>query len=433
MDQKKTVEHLTQKQVEDYSRNNLPATELLAVSDHLEGCNFCRHRVEAGLSGDSAFFALHDETFSEDGLSSAHLTAEQTAEYVDKNLSGEALQVVTDHLGNCEQCALAVEDLRAFRNEIAPSLDREYRPASTVPASTESSWRERFVSVFRISPVPAFGGAALAVILLVFVAWVVWRMPKEQRREEVVVVPSPSLQPTSAPVPSVQPEPVPVVAQLNDGAGVVSVDQQGKLSGADNLPPGYQDLLKKALTGQRIEKSSQLQGLTRPSSALMGSGDQAGEFSVLEPGGNVLMSDRPTFRWTKMEGASGYVVEVYDDQFKLVSSSPEITSLSWTTAQALLRGRVYSWQVKAIKDGQQTTSPRPPAPQAKFRVLDQAKANELMRAKRAYGSSHLMLGLLYADAGLLREAEAELRLLRRANPDSEIAQKLLRQIQAIRR
>ena len=426
------MEHLTEKQVEDYSQNNLPATELLAVSDHLDECGLCQQRLEAGLNGDGAFFAMHDEAFAGEGLSTAHLTTEQTAEYVEKNLTGEALQVVTDHLGNCEQCVLAVEDLRAFRNEIAPSLDREYRPME-VPAMTGSSWRERFVSFFRVSPVPAFGGAALALMFLAFIGWVVWRMPKEERREEVVAVPSPSLQPTPAPVPSIQPDPTAVVAQLNDGAGVVSLDKDGKLSGADNLPSGYQDVVKRALSGQRIEKSSQLQGLTRPSSALMGPNDPAQEFSVIEPGGNVLMSDRPTFRWSKMEGATGYVVEVYDEQFKLVSSSPEVTSLTWTSPQALPRGHVYSWQVKANKDGQETTSPRPPAPQAKFRVLDQSKVNELTRAKRSYGSSHLMLGLLYAEAGLLKEAEAELRLLRRANPDSEVARNLLRQIQAIRR
>ena len=430
------MEHLTQKQVEDYARNNLPGTELLALSDHLGECDFCRQRTEAALNGDAAFFALRHQifgqTFGEEALSSAHLTVDESAEYVDKNLSGEALQAVSDHLRSCEQCALAVEDLRAFRNEIAPSLDREYRPAE-VPVAKGSSWRERLVSLFRTAPVPAFGGAALALILLVFIGWVVWRLPRNEKREEVVVVPTPSLQPTPAPVPSVQPEAAPVVAQLNDGAGVVSLDQQGRLSGVDNLPAGYQDLVKKTLSGQKIEKSSQLQGLTRPPSALMGSNDQAQEFSVFEPGGNVLMSDRPTFRWSKLEGATGYVVEVYDDQFKLVSSSPQVTSLSWTATQALQRGRVYSWQVKAIKDGQETTSPRPPAPQAKFRILDATKVNELTRAKRAYGSSHLMLGLLYAEAGLVREAEAEFQLLRRANPDSEIARSLLRQIQAIRR
>jgi hypothetical protein len=425
------VEHLTQKQVEDYSQNTLRAGELLAVSDHLGECNACRELVEARLNSDAAFYALHDETIGEVGFSSTHLTSEQTAEYIDKNLTGEALQVVVDHLGNCEQCALAVEDVRAFRNEIAPSLDRDYGPAP-LPVTTKTSWRERFVSLFKVSPVPAFGSAALVVLLLVFIGWLAWRMPREEK-QEVVVVPTPSVQPTSAPSPSVQPEPVTFVAQLNDGAGVVSLDQQGKLSGAENLPAGYQDLVKKALTGQRIEKSSQLQGLTRPPSALMGSNDQAREFSVIEPGGNVLMSDRPAFRWSKLDGATGYVVEIYDDQFKLVSSSPEVTSLRWTTTQTLPRGRAYSWQVKAIKDGQEITSPRPPAPQAKFRVLDQAKASELARAKRAYGSSHLTLGLLYAEAGLLREAEAELRLLRRANPDSEIVKNLQRQIQAMRR
>ena len=165
----------------------------------------------------------------------------------------------------------------------------------------------------------------------------------------------------------------------------------------------------------------------------MGSDNKPREFAVVEPVGNVVLSNQPTFRWSTLEGATGYVVEVYDDQFKLVASSPELTNRSWTASQSLGRGKVYSWQVKAIKDGQEVTSPRPPAPQAKFRVLDQAKANEIAKAKRAYASSHLTLGLLYADAGLLREAEQEFRLLRSANPNSEIARNLLRQIQSLRR
>src|SRR4029077_9817890 len=108
--------------------------------------------------------------------------------------------------------------------------------------------------------------------------------------------------------------------------------------------------------------------------------------------------------------------------------SPQLTSNLWTSPP-LSRGRVYAWQVKATKEGQEVTAPRPPAPQAKFRVLDQAKTDEIVRARRAYPSSHLTLGLLYANAGLLREAEQELRLLQKANPDSEIVRSLLRQVQ----
>ncbi|HEX6715999.1 MAG TPA: hypothetical protein VF088_02745 [Pyrinomonadaceae bacterium] len=424
------MEHLTQKHIEDYSRNRLGAPELLKVSDHLGACEVCRESVETNLNADATFFALHADVFSENGNTSTHLTSEETTEYVDKNLSDEELQVVVDHLSNCEQCAVAVADLRAFRNEIAPSLDREYRPAHVSPVVKES-W---FLSLFRGSPVPAFGGAVLAVLLLMFAGWWAWRMSREEKREVVVAVPTPSLQPTPSALPSLQPEPSPVVivAQLNDHAGVLSLDQEGKLAGADNLPPQYQSLVKKALTGQRIEKSPQLQGLTRPPSSLMGSSDQTREFSVIAPAGNVLLTDRPSFRWSKMEGATSYVVEIYDEQFKLVQSSPPLTTLSWTTVQSLPRGRVYSWQVKATKDGAETTSPRPPAPQAKFRVLDQAKANELARAKQAYASSHLTLGLLYADAGLLKEAEQQFRILLQANPNSNLARSLLRQVQSLR-
>jgi anti-sigma factor RsiW len=425
----KTVEHLTQKQIEDFYRNRLPAAELLAAGDHLDACEACRQRVEAGLNVDAAFFALYDEAFAGKGHANAHLTSAQTAEYVDKNLTGEELQVVTDHLSSCEQCALAVADLRAFRNQIAPSLDRQYDPAPVTP-SRQRSWRESVASVFRVSPVPAFGAAVLAVVALSLIAWTVWRMAKEEKQDVVVAVPTPSVQSSPSAVPSVevQPEAVPVVAQLNDGAGVVSLDQKGELSGAENLPASYQELVKRALASQRIERSSQLQGLTRPSSALMGGNEQGREFSVIEPAGVVIMTDRPTFRWTRFEGAGGYVVEIYDEQFKLVTTSPQVTTVSWTATQALPRGRVYSWQVKASKDGQETTVPRPPAPQAKFRVIDQGRMNEIERARRAYGSSHLTLALLYAEAGLMREAEQELRVLQKANPQSEIVRKLLRQV-----
>jgi hypothetical protein len=165
----------------------------------------------------------------------------------------------------------------------------------------------------------------------------------------------------------------------------------------------------------------------------MSSEGEGGGFSVLDPVGDVLLTDRPTFRWSALEGAAGYVVEVYDDRFNLVASSPQLTARSWAAPQTLPRGKVYSWQVKALKDGQEIKSPRPPAPQARFRVLDRSKADELARAKRAYPSSHLTLALLYADAGLLKEAEQELRLLQRANPNSDLPRTLLRQIQALRR
>lgn len=430
------VEHLTQKQVEGYCRQQLPVAELLLVSDHMGECEACRRQIEYAMNGDAAFLTLRSEIFGEAEISSphmahAHLTAEQTAEYVDSNLTGDDLQMAVDHLTICEQCALAVDDLNAFKRQIEPSLERQYHPA-TAPSANESWWHRIIASLsapFQQSPRLAFG-AALAILLVAVTGWLIWRSIQQRAPQQEIVV-----APTAPSLPAQPPQPVPatpMVAQLNDGTGHLTLDQEGKLSGADKLPPAYQSMLKDALTLQRIERSSQLNGLVRPSSALMSGDKERNAFSVIEPVGKVLLADHPTFRWSPMEGATSYVVEVYDSKFNLVATSPQLTSRSWT-APALARGQIYTWQVKATKDGEEFISPRPPAPQARFRVLDRAKASELAKAKQDYGSSHLTLGLLYAEAGLLNEAEQELRLLQKANPDSEIARKLLNQIQALRR
>jgi len=109
-----------------------------------------------------------------------------------------------------------------------------------------------------------------------------------------------------------------------------------------------------------------------------------------------------------------------------------LNTTEWTIAAPLKAGRIYSWQVTAIKDGVEITSPVLPAPQAKFKVLDRATAELLLKAERAYPDSHLTLGVLYAGAGLLDEAEQQLRLFISNNPNAGIGQKLLQNVTAMR-
>jgi len=434
--------HLTENQIEDYGRQRLSAAELLSVSDHLGLCESCRGQVEGKEEGDAAFFALRSEVFGPPAgtIGSpelAHPTAAQIAEYIDGMPPGEELQVVEDHLTCCEHCALAVNDLRAFKNQVAPRLNREYHPAVR---ATSESWRDRLLA-FLPSPLlksPLAFSSALAVLLLMVIGWVVWQAQngKDMKPEVVIVTPPPTISPapqvaTPSPVPAPDEAAASVVAELNDGGGRVMLDRDGKLSGAENLPAPYQRMVKDALTNQRLARSPLLAGLNRPGSSLMGSDEQGNKFSVIEPIGKVIVSNRPTFRWSKLEGATGYVVEGYDEKFNVVVTSPQLTGNSWTVPQPLKRGEVYSWQVKAIKDGQEIKSPRPPAPQAKFRILDLAKMTELTKAHRAYASSHLTLGLLYVQAGLLDEAEHEFRALQKANPDSALVRRLLSQVQKL--
>jgi anti-sigma factor RsiW len=427
--------HLTNNQIEDYGRHKLPAAQLLTVSDHLDVCETCRRMVEKATYADVAFFALKSEVFGEAPPPAewSHLTFEQTADYVDGIMAGEELGTVKDHLTGCGQCAAAVNDLRAFKNRVAPELAREYRPSS-IRATTENR-RSRFVtalySLLPKSPALAFS-SALAVFLLIATGWLIWEASREKgtKPEITVTTPSPTVSPTSTPESAA----AMVIAQINDGAGQVILDREGALSGVDNLPPAYQQMIEIALTTQQLDKSSLLAGLARPDRLTLRSGDNQGnEFSVVNPIGKVMLSDRPTFRWSQLDGATGYVVEVYDAKFNLTASSSQLTGDSWTPPHSLERGGIYYWQVKAIKGDQEFFSPRPPAPQAKFRILDRDRADELVRARRAYSSSHLTMALLYTRAGLLDEAEHEFRALQKANPNSDISLRLLANLRAMRR
>ncbi len=224
-----------------------------------------------------------------------------------------------------------------------------------------------------------------------------------------------------------------MIVELNDGEQRLVLDRNGKLSGADNLPSAYKEMLRNALIRQQLEKPSLLAGLNRSRGSLMGGDIPGNTFSVIEPVGKVILSDRPTFRWSQLEGSTSYVVEVFDSKFNLVMASPELAERSWVPPQPLKRGGLYSWQVKALKQGGQFKSPRPPAPQASFRVVDQAKADELAEARQSYNSSHLTLGLLYTQAGLLDQAEQELQALQKNNPNAAVARRLVESLQAFRR
>jgi hypothetical protein len=411
----------------------------------MRDCEACRLKVERAID-DDAFFGLKSEVLgsSAETVSSfaeqAHLTFERTAAYVNEALAGEELQVVKDHLTGCEQCAMAVDDLRAFRNQVMPGLDREYRQPPT-PATAENRWR-RFVasvpSVFTRSPALVVG-SALGALLMIAAGWQAWQAIELNGKNPKMAQTTPSpttpvVIPVVSPIPTQEGGAAMVIAQLNDGAGQVVLDGDGKLSGADRLPPAYQQMIKNTLSFQRLEKPPLLAGLVLSDSLLRkGGANRDVSFSVRAPVGIVMLSDRPTFRWSPLEGATGYVVEIYDDKLRQIIISPQLADTSWTATQSLKRGGIYSWQVTAIKGGEDIVSPRPPAPPAKFRILNQTLANEIVQARRAYSSSHLTMALVYTQAGLLDEAEREFLELQRANPNSTISRRLLADLQAMRR
>jgi predicted anti-sigma-YlaC factor YlaD len=434
--QGKVSTHLTEEQLEAYSEKRLSVEELLYVSDHLAECEECRHQVERELGGDAAFFSLRStaldgaEAGTGSGEPAGHLAMDQTAAYVDGMLSGDELQGVRDHLSSCELCTLAVEDLGNFRDQVAPQLSHEYRPAIAPKVVRVRA----FPSLRFMSPTGVFT-TALAALLLIVAGWLAWEgfrkrtaTPKTAMNTPLTTA-TPATAPTAAPLAAQSP----LIAQLNDAGGQLTLDQEGKLTGADALPAAYQHMVKEALSKRHIEESPLLAALKRPASSLLGGAEPGTEFSVSEPVGEVVFSDRPTFRWSKWDSSANYVVEVYDERYNLMATSPQLIGNSWKPPKPLRRGDTYSWQVIARKGDHESRSPRPPAPQAKFRVLAAARANVLVKARQAYASSHLALALLYAKDGLLTEAEQELRTLVKANPDSEVVRRLSADVSSMRR
>src|SRR5262249_8545827 len=116
----------------------------------------------------------------------------------------------------------------------------------------------------------------------------------------------------------------------------------------------------------------------------------------------------------------------------LVQESREVTATAWQAAEPLKRGSVYLWQVTAIIDGKEITAPAAPMPEARFKILDTAKAIELEQLQEKGKLSPLILGTIYAHNGLLEDAERELHLAAREKPDTALARKLLQSLKRIR-
>lgn len=144
----------------------------------------------------------------------------------------------------------------------------------------------------------------------------------------------------------------------------------------------------------------------------------------------MVQDTRPQLSWTPVAGAAGYTVTVVDDEADSeYARSPSITATRWRPGSDLVRGRTYRWFITAkMSDGREEQSPRPPAPVARFGVLSREAAAELNKRTQECSGSHLLLGMVYARAGVLDKAERELKLLVHDNPTSALPKALLRSV-----
>jgi len=437
--------HFSVSDVEQYRRGGGAPEELLALDDHLASCGACRVRLAEGERDGEALSSLRSGLQDLAAFDADHLSFEELSAYVDGSLDPVELEMAKSHLAVCRDCESEVRDLTVFSEAASPQSTKEYAPSVSTPE--RAAPRRNVLAFFwprasNRTPVWAILATAAVIFAVIAGVWVVLKSKAERTTEVAqarIASPAPSAvvetrDPAATdgeniPQPDITPTPTPpteaeAFVVLNDGAGRVTLDVAGKLSGVSTLSPAQEEAIKSALKTQKTVNSAALDGLGR-AGVLLGGAASGESFNVRGPFGTVVESPRPMLRWDALTGATGYKVTVYDSNFNSVAASPLLTTTFWTVAQPLKRGAVYSWYVTAQKEGAEIKSPRPPAPEAKFKILDANRDAELRRLRLANPRSHLALGVLYAQAGLLEEAERELTALVRANPKSDLARRLL--------
>jgi len=419
--------HLSEKVIERYRASELSPAELLALDDHLAGCESCQvqMRNDEKLAGGygQAISALHLES----AFADSHLAYQQMADYVDDKASDLDRELIDSHLESCLSCRAELRDLEATKAAIAE------RPTAVSSPRRSLSFRETLAAWWQLPAIRISLQVAAAIILVVAAIWLVKlysRKPDQQAQQHSGPLeanrPAPGGSPT-VPSPEDQKD-VPFVADLIDAGSHITLTSDDKLSGIDAASIQIQNEVTAALKNGRVKVSPLIAELKGQSGKLMGTGSS--DYGLVSPVAMVIESRTPMFRWRAVNGAENYVVAIYDLNSKKIAESAPLTETKWRANAPLEYGRVYTWQVRANKPGEEVIMPPPAAAEAKFRIIDAAKAEELAQVRRDHQGSHLVLGLTYADAGMLDESEQELRKLLAANPESTVARSLLRSVEA---
>lgn len=450
-------EHLSTEQMQRYHDRSLPFAETLRLNEHLASCDRCHLQYGKLYQLPSKLTPLEANLSAVADQEPLHLLLEEEIiPYLEGRLNGPGREIVESHMELCARCAREVHNLFELKGELETSTRNEFLPIATAPGFLSGlRWR-----LARVAAV------VIALAVLVSVALILSRVADKQShstnhkaandtqagQDHVASLAGTDPTPNQPGKQSAaHPE---IIVELKDGDRRITLDKQANLEGLEALPIPSQRAIRAALMTGAITKPEIFSQLRREPVLLRDGQSGGAPFALLNPAGTVVLDDRPTFRWQALSGATAYTVSVFDADFNRVAKSEMLETTQWQVPQSLRRGAVYSWQVSALVDGkeiientpkgraplplsadkkkEEVTSPVKPSPDVRFKIIESAKQAQLRRIKKIYPNSHLALGVLYAQAGLVTEAEREFLALAEANPHAPVAKKLLRSVRALR-
>jgi anti-sigma factor RsiW len=360
--------HVTDEEIDRLGRRELTPSELVQFADHIAACSDCRGRLSRRRGVEAAERALDHAL----GDSADHVPEPDIHAFVDGRLDSSRRREIAGHLEHCAGCAEEVRDLQHFAS--ANRSKARFRPAQ---------WYS--------------GLAAAAALVLVVVLFGPFRTKTAQQVASIEGVPG------------------------------ISVDGQVTLEPVEGLTDAEMAKVRDAVSSQRLSLPGALQDLIGTRSTLLG-GTSGPAFELTAPVGTGVLTDRPSLQWTPLSGAATYVVTIQDEATGETMGSAALRDHTWIPEAPLTRGHTYLWQISASSNGIETVSPRPPDPPAKFFVVNAEDASRLEKIP----ASHLIRGILYANAGLVDDAEREIAAVTARHPNSEVVSRFLTQLKEAR-
>jgi anti-sigma factor RsiW len=357
-------EHLNASHLTRLRRGELLPDEVIAVSTHLATCESCR---DLG-SGESA---AHERAVV-DGLlrdsAGDHPDADLLMTFADGKLPFDEHERVDAHLGICERCRAEVDD------------DRD-AAASLRPLRLFRTRRKTLLAV----------AATVVAMLTMFLLF------REAARRPGALPPSPIIRST----PPTAPEPIEAP-----------------------LKAEWQAVVAEALNRGDLPMPSELREIQGSTETVRGTAEHHAD--VVSPAGNVVETDRPEFAWPARKDMTATVF-VYDGE-EQIAVSDAVHGSTWRPSKPLPRGVPLVWQVEVRGAGGSTrVIPSPPDPPAMFRILDAASQRGIDEVLRLEPRNDLLLGILYARAGVKERAVEALRRHAEKHPD---AKPLLQSVQS---
>jgi hypothetical protein len=431
--------HLPIEQIRNYVTRNLARADLVQVNEHLFDCEDCYQQF---LSIFQAHRRFPIEVDLDDlaGSTAWHLQGEELTAYIEGRLNEPDSEFASLHLRGCAWCREEVENYSEFTYKLSYYLSKRHAPVKQ--ASAWSRYSPKLLAIpAHWSPVRFAGIAALVLLLLgsaVLVLSVLRTRPEVQ--EKTASEPAQNNDPLQAVLPSDTSQPAQSTpSDTGTGNGQTSYskhesDKSNPHSSEPSTSPSKriaaESLQETELLAADLHMPGVIEIFDRSQVVLRGDGDKGVSFTVTGPYSTVISDDRPTFRWTALSGASHYTVSVYDANLNLIRTSEPLTATQWAIPNQLERGVIYTWVVTAIKDGKEVLAPTLPA-RAEFKIIEKS---ELIRLGKRVNQMHSAAtrGVLYARAGLLDDAEQQLRAHLSLHPADKMAMKLLRTIKSWR-